>query len=211
MKPYEKENNDGERKQPMKKVISLMLALVLALSLTACGGKASGPEGVVGQFCRGLQELDEKAIAQCFENGDVAQKIMDFMKSCAGRLKYQVGEATVDGDTATVPVEFTYVNAGSLMTEILTEYISQAWSLALSGADDEKLAAAFEEVFDEKTSGADFPTLTATLTIPCVQTSDGWKISSSADNSEELSDQLLDILTSNIYGALEDFGAGLLG
>lgn len=123
----------------MKKVISLMLAL----SLTACGGK-TGPEGVVGQFCKGLQELDEKAIAQCFENGDdlelseledvdsddaVAQKIMDFMKSCAGRLKYQVGEATVDGDTATVPVEFTYVNAGSLMTEILTEYISQAWSL----------------------------------------------------------------------------------
>ena len=39
------------------------------------------------------------------------------------------------------------------MTEILTEYISQAWSLALSGADDEKLAAAFEEVFDEKTRG----------------------------------------------------------
>ena len=209
----------------MKKVISLMLALVLALSLTACGGK-TGPEGVVGQFCKGLQELDEKAIAQCFENGDdlelseledvdsddaVAQKIMDFMKSCAGRLKYQVGEATVDGDTATVPVEFTYVNAGSLMTEILTEYISQAWSLALSGADDEKLAAAFEEVFDEKTTGADFPTLTATLTIPCVQTSDGWKISSSADNSEDLSAQLLDILTSNIYGALEDFGAGLLG
>ena len=115
------------------------------------------------------------------------------------------------GDTATVPVEFTYVNAGSLMTEILTEYISQAWSLALSGADDEKLAAAFEEVFDEKTTGADFPTLTATLTIPCVQTSDGWKISSSADNSEDLSAQLLDILTSNIYGALEDFGAGLLG
>ena len=95
----------------MKKVISLMLALVLALSLTACG-----PEGVVGQFCKGLQELDEKAIAQCFENGDdlelsdledvdsddaVTQKIMDFMKSCAGRLKYQVGEATVDGDTST--------------------------------------------------------------------------------------------------------------
>ena len=195
----------------MKKVISLMLALVLALSLTACGGKA-GPEGVVGQFCKGLQELDEKAIAQCFDSDDaVTQKIMDFMKSCAGQLKYQVGEAAVDGDTATVPVEFTYVNAGSLMTEILTEYISEAWSLALSGADDEKLAAAFEEVFDEKTTGADFPTLTATLTIPCVQTSDGWKISSSADNSEELSDQLLDILTSNIYGALEDFGAGLLG
>ena len=85
-----------------------------------------------------------------------------------------------------------------------------SWPPALSGADDEKLAAAFEEVFDEKTTGADFPTLTATLTIPCVQTSDGWKISSSADNSEDLSAQLLDILTSNIYGALEDFGAGLL-
>ena len=53
--------------------------------------------------------------------------------------------------------------------------------------------------------------MTATLTIPCVQTSDGWKISSSADDSEELSAQLLDILTSNIYGALEEFGADLLG
>ena len=203
---HEKENNDGERKQPMKKVISLMLALVLALSLTACGGKA-GPEGVVGQFCKGLQELDEEAIAQCFENGDDLElsDLEDVDSDDA------VTQKTVDGDTATVPVEFTYVNAGSLMTEILTEYISQAWSLALSGADDEKLAAAFEEVFDEKTTGADFPTLTATLTIPCVQTSDGWKISSSADSSEDLSAQLLDILTSNIYGALEDFGAGLLG
>lgn len=37
MKPYEKENNDGERKQPMKKVISLMLALVLALTLLVAG------------------------------------------------------------------------------------------------------------------------------------------------------------------------------
>lgn len=89
----------------MKKVISLMLALVLALSLTACGGKA-GPEGVVDQFCKGLQELDEKAIAQCFENGDdlelsdledvdsddaVTQKIMDFMKSCAGAAEVSGG------------------------------------------------------------------------------------------------------------------------
>lgn len=56
MKPYEKENNDGERKQPMKKVISLMLALVLALSLTACGGKSSGPEGVVDQLLQGIAE-----------------------------------------------------------------------------------------------------------------------------------------------------------
>ena len=46
----------------MKKVISLMLALVLALSLTACGGKASGPEGVVGQFCKGLQELTRRPL-----------------------------------------------------------------------------------------------------------------------------------------------------
>ena len=83
MKPYEKENNDGERKQPMKKVISLMLALVLALSLTACGGK-TGPEGVVGQFCNGLQELDEKAIAQCFENGDdleLSAQLLDILTS----------------------------------------------------------------------------------------------------------------------------------
>ena len=117
----------------------------------------------------------------------------------------------MDGDTATVPVEFTYVNAGSLMKEILTEYISQAWSLALSGADDEKLAAAFEEVFDEKTTGADFPTLTATLTIPCVQTSDAGRSPPVPTTARTLSDQLLDILTSNIYGALEEFGAGLLG
>ena len=43
----------------------ILSALVLALSLTACGGK-TGPEGVVGQFCKGLQELDEKAIAGLF-------------------------------------------------------------------------------------------------------------------------------------------------
>ena len=60
----------------MKKVISLMLALVLALSLTACGGKASGPEGVVGQFCKGLQELDEKAIAKRPDNRAMENAIL---------------------------------------------------------------------------------------------------------------------------------------
>lgn len=46
----------------MKKVISLMLALVLALSLTACGGKASGPEGVVGQFCKGCRSWTRRPL-----------------------------------------------------------------------------------------------------------------------------------------------------
>ena len=170
-------------------------------------------DGFIQQIGTPQEVFDQPA--NLFVAGFIGSPQMNFfdgeLEKKDGKYQLKVGEATVDGDTATVPVEFTYVNAGSLMTEILTEYISQAWSLALSGADDEKLAAAFEEVFDEKTTGADFPTLTATLTIPCVQTSDGWKISSSADNSEELSAQLLDILTSNIYGALEDFGAGLLG
>ncbi|MFR7892729.1 MAG: hypothetical protein ACLU38_00190 [Dysosmobacter sp.] len=122
----------------MKKVISLMLALVLALSLTACGGKSSGPEGVVGRFCKGLQELDEEAIAQCFENGDdlelsdledvdsddaVAQKIMDFMKSCAGRLKHQVGGGHRGRRYRHGAGRVYLCQRRGLMKDILTEYI----------------------------------------------------------------------------------------
>ena len=120
MKPYEKENNDGERKQPMKKVISLMLALVLALSLTACGGSStSAVSGAAGPGAKAdsaateakqdtpadpgpqddtpapAEDLDLSELEDVDSDDAITQKIMDFMKSCAGRLKYQVGEATV--------------------------------------------------------------------------------------------------------------------
>ena len=101
----------------------------------------------MGQFCKGLQELDEKAIAQCFENGDdlelsdledvdsddaVTQKIMDFMKSCAGQLKYQVGEAAVDGDTVAFGAlaAAAVTGADKIVTEavpITDPRLRQAW------------------------------------------------------------------------------------
>ncbi|MGO5049050.1 hypothetical protein [Dysosmobacter sp. Sow4_B12] len=51
----------------MKRVVSLALALILALSLVGCSG--SKPDTVVTTFCSAVQAFDFEKAATCMENG----------------------------------------------------------------------------------------------------------------------------------------------
>ena len=51
----------------MKKVVSLALALLLALPLAGCSG--SKPDTVVTTFCSAVQAFDFEKAATCMENG----------------------------------------------------------------------------------------------------------------------------------------------
>ena len=125
----------------MKKVISLALALLLALPLAGCSG--SKPDTVVTTFCSAVQAFDFEKAATCMENGSEdledpyddaemeedlsSEQVMTYLKECASKMTYKIGESKVDGESATVPVSFTYVDAGPVITSALGEYITQAF------------------------------------------------------------------------------------
>ena len=207
----------GKDDPEMKKVLSLVLALLLALSLAGCAG--SKPETVVTAFCGAIQAFDLEKAAACMENGsadledpyDDAQaegslssaQIMDYLKECASEMTYGITESKTDGDRAEVSVSFTYVDAGPVMSAALGEYITQAFALAFSGADDAQMEELFGSIFMEKTESVETGTASADVTFNCVKVNGDWKIASFTDEAEEA---ITEILTSRVAGTLEGFG-----
>lgn len=201
----------------MKRVVSFALALLLALSLTGCSG--SKPDTVVKTFCGALQSFDFEKAAACMANGSEAledpyddpkmeedlsnEQVMTYLKECASKMTYKIGEVKVDGENASVSVSFTYVDASPVITSALGEYITQAFALAFSGADDAQMEELFSNIFMEKTESVEAGTAAADVTFNCVKEDGDWKITAFTDEAEEV---LTNILTSNIVSAFEGFG-----
>lgn len=201
----------------MKRVVSLALALLLALSLVGCSG--SKPDTVVTTFCGAIQAFDFEKAATCMENGSEdledpyddgemeedlsSEQVMTYLKECASKMTYKIGESKVDGERAAVPVSFTYVDAGPVITSALGEYITQAFALAFSGADDAQMEELFSNIFMEKAESMETGTASADVTFNCVKVNGDWKIAAFTDGAEEV---ITNILTSNIASAFEGFG-----
>ena len=185
----------------MKKLCARALALLLAMSLAACGsggGNESKPETVVTEFCEALKALDGEKANACLttpmsdalfsedanmpEDIPDSQEMEDQFNAWAAQMTYTLGEVTVDGETATVPVHITYVNAADVFTQALSEYFLQAFSLALTGADEEQLTQLMMDLLKEKMETVSTSTGEADLTFTCQQTDGEWKIAALTDD-----------------------------
>lgn len=202
----------------MKKVLAVLFTTAMLLALAGCG-LGEKPDKVVTTFCEALKNFDSEAASACVASGETgveeelspgeednasAEQMFDYMKQQASQMTYTIGEATVDGDQATVPVTFTYVDASSVVQEALSDYIGQAFGLAFSGASEEDLENLFVEIFSEKLSSVETGTATAEVNFPCEKVDGAWKISSLSDEDE---DALLQVVTCNIAGAMESIGS----
>jgi hypothetical protein len=199
----------------MKRVISAVLVMVLILSFVGCSG--SKPDNVVKTFCDAIKAFDLEAAAACTESGsdeisglyddteteDAAEQIMTYVKECASKMTYTLGESKVDNDNATVVVSFTYVDAAPVITSAMGEYITQAFALAFSDVDESEIENLFSTVFAEKVETVETSTATADVTFNCVKVDGDWKIASFSDEDEET---ITNVITSNISSALDGLG-----
>lgn len=207
----------------MKKLCALALALLLAMSLAACGsggGNESKPETVVTEFCEALKALDGEKANACLaaplpegsfsdeaalpEDIPNAQAIVDQVYSWAAQMTYTLGEVTVDGETATVPVHITYVNAADVFTQALSEYFLQAFSLALTGADEEQLTQLMMDLLKEKMETVSTSTGEADLTFTCRRIDGQWKIAALSDDQLDVLARLISCGISDLAAQLED-------
>jgi hypothetical protein len=208
-----------ERMIKMKRIASLALVFALALSLVGCSG--SKPDTVITTFCNAVKAFDFETAATCMENGSndfedpyddaeleedlMSEQVMSYLKDCASQLTYQLGEATIDGDAASVPVSISYVDASPVITSALGEYIAQALGLAFSGADEAQMEELFGSIFMEKTESVQTAMASDTVVFKCVKVDGDWKIAEFDDDAQTV---ITNILTSNIAGAFENFGEG---
>ena len=104
----------------MKKLVSIVMAIALGVSLAGCGGRASA-ESVVEDAIQAFQNADAEAIEQYWGDTDFSSSngtaeedayTQQLLEQLAENLSYQITESTENENagTATVTVEFTNID-----------------------------------------------------------------------------------------------------
>ena len=189
----------------MKKIISIVITITMVVMLTACGGTNS-PEATVKTFCEGMKKFDSKKISSTVagSNEDAFAKIdenstlkslMKQLKEWASKMKYTIGKAEIDGDTAKVKVDFQYTDASAVMTVAMADYMSKALAMALSGASEDSVKTLLVSCLESAAKTTDTSIAEETVTLKLIKQDSSWKIT-------DVPEELINVFTANIVGAI---------
>jgi hypothetical protein len=195
------------------KTVILGFLIVIAGLSSACSFKP-GPEDTVGNFCKSMKEFDTAGMlnycsdktnsfdAAIEKDNPFGSRLYNYFKENLAALTYTVKDPQIADDTAAVPVDFTYVDAGTLFKATLGDYLSKAFSLALSGTEltDEDSQAIFISAFEEEREKIKPVTSEATIEFQCVKTDDGWLI-------ERIDESVINIMSSNFMDTIKQVGS----
>ena len=202
----------------MKKKLSSLLTVLLFLCLMGCRLFIK-PEPTVTAFCDALKALDLTTASTCFVSGESAiqnpyteenianqdvftEQTVGYLENCAKEMTYVLGEAGISGNTAVIPVTFTYTDAGPVLLDALQEYLTQAFELAFSGGTADEIEALFGTVFAEKLESAEMETATVTIEFECVKTDDAWKMQALSDEAQY---EISNMLSCNLLKTVEAY------
>ena len=194
----------------MKKLVSIVMAIVLGVSLAGCSGRASA-ESVVEDAIQAFQNADAEAIEQYWgdtdfssSNGTTEEDVytQQLLGLLAENLTYQITESTEDENvgTATVTVEFTNIDMSTVLAEWMGELFSRALGYAflpteqqpseeeLSTMSMEILNSIMEEHADDK--------VTNTVDVSLNLVDNAWKIDSSETVVNAMVGGMMDSFTS---------------
>ena len=200
----------------MKKVLCVIIALVLILSLAACGGFKKGtPEATVDTLMSAIKVLDVEKIQSVMANSvdpseigldSVPEALMKQVKAWLSKMTYKIGTSTVNGESAEVPVDIKYIDASPVIKAALTEYMTQAVSMALSGKEvtEEAMAQLLSDIIEDKVKTEKTETAEASINIKLTKTGDDWKVS-------DISEEIVNVILSNMLKSIEEVFGGLLG
>ena len=198
----------------MKKILSILLVLVMVFGLTACGGPK--PEDTVKAFCDSMKAFDFDGMQAHLVNkldedqiiGEEVEEMsgfVDYMKSCASLMTYSVGKASVNGDSATVPVEFKFKDSTDFVKDLMKELFAKLFEIMFSGEDmsDEEAESLISDMIMQK-SPAELPDTTASVNFTLQKVDKDWKV-------KELTEDMANILTSNMVKAMDSIDEEDLG
>lgn len=196
----------------MKKKMGISLALILAavLCLTGC----RKPDGDINEFCDAMQFYDidamndyfmapdnwsnDEASLQKAATDEAFSALADYFKdSTANHMSYEITDSTVDADYAEVTVRFKYRDCSQIIANTTSESIPQLTQMYQTGSSPEDCYKAYGQLLLDAFKNQDVPMTTVDITLPCNYNSDQelWQI----DNSEEITNQLMDVMTCNAF------------
>lgn len=190
-----------------RSLLALFLALLLGLSLTACGGRDSAQD-VTEAAIQAFQALDSESLQQYWgaslTDGDLGlaeEDAIRFLAPLTENLTYQVisaEEQEADG-TAVVTVAFTNIDMGPVMSSFLSAALEDALSYASLPEEEqpteEALSDRYTEMLIEAASQDGLATKTTTVEIPLTLVEDQWTI--------DPNDSVLDAMLGGLLSAAE--------
>ena len=192
----------------MKKLGILLMSLLVCFSLSACGSK---PDPTVTNFCDAMKQYDFNTMKKYVVDGDknsiedpfsssegMTEQTLNILKECVSKMSYEIESSEVTDKTAKVTVKFNYVDLSPVITDAVSEYMQQAFMMALSGANEETMETLFDNIFNEKYKASETTMITDSVEFECENTDNGWKIS-------KVPDDVVNILSSNMVKAFEGF------
>ena len=196
----------------MKKIISIILTAVLCIGLAACGS-GSKPEDTVTQFCQAMQKLDFAGMRSlCQGEGgeeledlfdsqtDIEAQLLGYMRECAGDIKFTVNKASLTGNSASVPVDFDFVDTTRTISAVMDEYVDALWGRFMENEDlsEDEALEIFSQALENNKNSVENDRKQISTTISLTKEGGKWLIS-------ELPDAVGVVLTSNIDEAVSSY------
>lgn len=170
----------------MKKSLVLLLVLCLVM-LTACG--SSGPSAALKADLENAKASPEEIIGEMGEDGfgeaatkALIDKVLQF--------DYELGEEVVDGDKATVETTITTYPFGEIFSNVVTNFIAQAFANA-GNMTDEDMNELMDKLLIEELNKAE-KTYKKTIKIELEQEDGVWVVQESTEMSNALTGGMLD-------------------
>ncbi len=204
----------------LKKFLAIIIVLALGLGLAACGGGKTAasskpqPEDAVIRLCEAIKSFDPEAVDACVEGdngaaqtvaelGNIEAGLLAVMKKGASALSYDVGKATVSGDTATVPVRIEYTDASHSVSAVMDAYVEAIWDILESSEDlsdaTKKISDdLFDQAIDERWDTVKNDRKTFDINLQLHQKDEDWLLN-------DLPPELVLALTSNVGGAINAY------
>lgn len=208
----------------MKKYLSVILALMLCLPLASCGSKRASAESVVENGIKAFQSADQEAIQQYWGDTDFTDVpteevsseddayAQELLEKLASNLTYQITGSSEDvsAGSATVTVEFTNLDMGTIVPEWIGDVFTQAFGYAFLPEDqqpsEEELNAMYMDSLNSaiENHAEDFATNTVDVTLSLVD--DEWKINATDDVIDAMVGGMISSFSSlgDSFGGTED-------
>lgn len=205
----------------MKKVVSVLLILAISLNLSACSGSPK-PETTVSEFIEASKQFDFEKMSskinpssstdkdmiseleEGFEEDSFEKYFMEYLKQNAKKITYTIVESEVNGDYATITVDFKYVDGGPLLKATLGDVFTQSISKALAGTEmnDDEMTELFISSMQAQKEIIDEAFVDKEIDIKCIKVDDKWYI-------DDIDMDFMNMMISNFATVFEDLNSEL--
>lgn len=199
----------------MKKKIGI-ITIIMALLIVASGCSSQKKvEKVVGDFTEAMKAFDleemsnkinpkdtdgKEVVSELDEEveGSAEKYFIDYIRTNAKKIKYDIEESIVEDDKAIVTVKYKYVDGGPLFKAAFGEYMQQVFASAFTGPEmtDEQISEMLLTIMKQKNEEIEETFTEKTIDIKCVKIDGEWYI-------DDLNDDIIDVITSNMVSMAE--------